>query len=535
MVNHTVSMLLWGAIALVLFQVVSTVAGNIQHKRKARQLGCEDPPRVPAPVWDVIGIQRIRRNLAAAKAFRFPEFLLTQHETAEKIAGFDAMTYNFNLFGRTTYFTSDPKNLQAMLATKFKDFSLPPTRKGTFYQLLGNGIFTSDGKAWEHSRAMLRPNFAREQVSNLELEERHNQNLLRAIPMKGDADGWTAPVDMCKLFFRLTIDSSTEFLFGESVDSQLGEMSDGPAIQNVNNPLKREMNFSAAFDNAQTFIARRGRLGRRWWLLRSKEYDEDCKKCHQFIDHYVRLALQQDTKPSDAESKDGYVFLNELATQTRDPIELRSQLLHILLAGRDTTAGLLSWLVLLLSRHPDIFAKLRRAILEDFGTTSDTITFAKLKSNTYLQACLNETLRLFPVVPANSRHAVVDTTLPRGGGPKGEDPIFIPAGTDVTYSVYVMHRQKSIWGEDADEFKPERFIKRKQGFEFLPFNGGPRVCLGQNFALTSAGYATVKLLQRFDGVRKVEGEESSAERPRQMVTLTTRPAGGSVVQWHVPT
>ena len=162
-----------------------------------------------------------------------------------------------------------------------------------------------------------------------------------------------------------------------------------------------------------------------------------------------------------------------------------------------------------------------------------TITFAKLKSNTYLQACLNETLRLYPVVPANSRHAVVDTTLPRGGGPKGDQPVFIAKGTDIAYSVHVLHRQKSIWGEDADEFNPERFIKRKQGFEFLPFNGGPRVCLGQNFALTSAGYATVKLLQRFDGLRSVAGEETSAEVPRNAVSLTSKPAFGSVVEWHV--
>jgi hypothetical protein len=72
---------------------------------------------------------------------------------------------------------------------------------------------------WEHSRALLRPQFAREQVSDLDLEERHVKDMMRVIPM--GRDGWTDVFDIKTLFFRLTLDSATEFLFGESVDSQL--------------------------------------------------------------------------------------------------------------------------------------------------------------------------------------------------------------------------------------------------------------------------------------------------------------------------
>jgi len=103
--------------------------------------------------------------------------------------------------------------------------------------------------------------------------------------------------------------------------------------------------------------------------------------------------------------KEKYIFLEALATQTQDPIELRSQLLHILLAGRDTTASLLGWLFFSLARDPARYKKLREIILEEFGTYERPleISFSKLKSCQYLQHCNNEALRLYPVVPINGK------------------------------------------------------------------------------------------------------------------------------------
>jgi len=223
-----------------------------------------------------------------------------------------------------------------------------------------------------------------------------------------------------------------------------------------------------------------------------------------------------------------------LAEQTRDPVELNAQLLNILLAGRDTTASLLSWLFHQLLRNPDVFSKLRATVIETFGTYNDPqdISFATLKGCQYLQYCLNETLRLWTVVPGNARRSNKATTLPRGGGPDGMNPVYIKPQTDVQYSIHVMHRRKDIWGEDAEEFKPERFIGRRPGWEYLPFNGGPRICIGQQFALTEASYVVVRLLQRFDaiqpGAHELEGPVTSAltltNCPGKPVTLKLREA-----------
>ena len=87
-------------------------------------------------------------------------------------------------------------------------------------------------------------------------------------------------------------------------------------------------------------------------------------------------------------------------------------------------------------------------------------------------------LRLYPPIPRNVRTALKDIILPTGGGPDGRSRIFVPAGTEVCYHVYAMHRRFDLWGPDALEFRPERWTDVEPGWSFLPFNGGPRICLG---------------------------------------------------------
>jgi cytochrome P450 len=101
---------------------------------------------------------------------------------------------------------------------------------------------------------------------------------------------------------------------------------------------------------------------------------------------------------------------------------------------------------------------------------------------------------------------VTDTVLPLGGGPDGKSPLFVPKGTLVVYTPYAMHRRKDYYGEDADEFRPERWEALRPGWEYLPFNGGPRICLGQQYALTEASYVTVRLCQEFKEILSRDNE-----------------------------
>lgn len=282
-------------------------------------------------------------------------------------------------------------------------------------------------------------------MSDLELEEIHVKNLLRLLPT--DSSGWTIKVDLQPLFFNLTLDSATEFLFGEAVNSQLAGLRNQSGIQTEKDSSGKELDWSTFgkdWDHATMTLGIRGRLGEWYWIYSPRSFRQSCKRIHEFADYYVNLALTTDLsalKQKDdlgAEKRDRYIFLQELVAHTRDPTELRSQLLNILLAGRDTTAGLLGWTFYSLVRHPEIYAKLRAIILDRFGTYSQPhdITFADLKSCTYLQHVLYEILRLYPNVPINARRCVKSTTLPRGGGPDGNSPFtLLLAGMSITSSM----------------------------------------------------------------------------------------------------
>ncbi|PMD14093.1 cytochrome P450 52A12 [Hyaloscypha hepaticicola] len=513
------------SVAYIIYLAVSQFITSRRNAANAQKLGCKEPPfqknKYP------LGIDNLLRAIAADKAKLFPV------DTIKRTVDVGSITYKYTLLGSTNYFTADEKNIQTMLATKFSDWDLGPNRRGNFWPLLGNGIFTQDGSGWEHSRAMMRPQFARDQVSDLDLEERHVQNMMKALNVSLGSGNWTDCVDLQVLFFRLTLDSATEFLFGESVDSQLHLLPGHQSDKSVNG--LHSSDFAAAFDQGQMALATRARFASRYWLVWPKGFKESCRICHEFIDHFVRLALSKELREKELEKgkfgrKEKYVFLEALAAETQDPIELRSQLLNILLAGRDTTASLLGWLFLCLSKDPKRYQKLRDTIIEQFGTYDHptSITFEKIKSCQYLQHCNNEALRLYPVVPLNGRFANKDTVLPRGGGKDGKSPIFIPKNTAVDYSVHVMHHRKDIWGEDAEEFNPERFQGRRVGWEFLPFNGGPRICLGQQFAITEASYVTIRLLQRFDKMENLETDPVV----RHNLTLTNCPSNGVKVRAH---
>jgi cytochrome P450 len=372
---------------------------------------------------------------------------------------------------------------------------------------------------------MLRPQFARDQVADLEIEEEHIQDLMQHLPT--GSSGWTDTINLSPIFFRMTLDSATEFLFGESVGSQIAALprnADARRKASQNGALDWTT-FAPAFDGATDAIGKRARFADLYWIYNPKSFRDNCSEIHRFTDHYVNIALNPDQKSEkDIETgrkKVKYVFLHELVKATRDPVELRSQLLNILLAGRDTTAGLLGWTFYLLARHPHIFNKLRDEIVDRFGTYKNPrdITFASLKSCSYLQYVMSETLRLYPTVPFNHRRATKDTSLPLGGGPDQKSPVYVRKGQEVNYSVHIMHHRKDIWGPDVEEFKPERWAGRKTGWEFLPFNGGPRICLGQQHALTTAGFTIVRMLQRFDKLENMDQDPVA----RAFYTVTTSP------------
>lgn len=271
----------------------------------------------------------------------------------------------------------------------------------------------------------------REQIADLALFEAHITDLLDAIPSTVDSDGWTPMFDIQPLLERFTMDTATEFLFGESVYSLKDDSTDTSTLVS-----KREMRqFVEAFFAAEKTTAKSMIYGDLFWLLHDRKFKDQCKVVHDFVDTYVQRRLSNGSEKKSGTSR--YVVLDAIVADVKDPHELRSQLLNILLAGSDTISGTLGFVLSSLSQYPHIFKKLRSAVMNDFGSFDrpKQITLGKLKNCSYLQWFLNETLRVYPAVPVNFREAVRDTSLPVGGGPDGASPMFVPKGHLVAWEV----------------------------------------------------------------------------------------------------
>lgn len=239
-----------------------------------------------------------------------------------------------------------------------------------------------------------------------------------------------------------------------------------------------------------------------------KSFNNGLKTMEDFIEPYITEALS--LSPAELESKlsRSDTFIHALARYTRDRKVMRDQLVALLLAGRDTTAGTLSWLFLELSKNPRVVEKLRAEIVQFLGDGGRPPTYQEIKDMKYLTHVINETLRLYPIVPFNVRSALTDTTLPHGGGADRMSPTGCPKGTIVGYSTLVMQRRRDLYPPisasfpyDPLEWVPERWSTwTPKSWNFIPFNGGPRICIGQQFAMVEMGYTIVRILQEFDQV-----------------------------------
>jgi hypothetical protein len=131
-------LVLWSLCSFILYKLISFIATEIRYRRKERELGCQRALSIPSK--DPLGISNILAILKADKEFRFPQLIKERTEKSWEAAGFQANTTYQNLLGSGEFFTVDPKNIQALLATQFKDFGLGAMRNKNFYPLLGWGI-----------------------------------------------------------------------------------------------------------------------------------------------------------------------------------------------------------------------------------------------------------------------------------------------------------------------------------------------------------------------------------------------------------
>ncbi|KAJ6545157.1 cytochrome P450 [Mycena capillaripes] len=484
---YSVSVPTWATTILCILSIPGALSlqvkyNNYANRRDAAAHGAALPPELESGFGGVSTILASVRDLVIG----YPGQLL-----GERCEGL-GNTYTLRIGWKSRVFTCEPQYIKSMLSTQFTSFEKGQSFRDVFNPLLGAGVFASDGSMWKFHRDMTRPFFDKHRISDFDIFDSHVEDAINQIKARLRE---RHAVDFQELMGRVTLDSASAFLFGHEFCSLATPLSYPHYVAKPSAEIampSAPTSFAPAFLEAQDVTAVRIRFTKFWPLAEfwHDKIKEPMRVVERFLDPILEgvVAKRRAAKAASSDSGDKTpaepeTLLEYLVEYTDDVKMLRAELLNISVAGRDTVTCLTTFAVYMLAEHPDILAKLRQEIFEHVGEKGRP-TAEDIKQMKYLRAVLNETLRLYPPVPLNVRTSVKGVVWP--ATKVGEKPLYIPPNTMIPYSPIVMHRRKDFWGPDALEFDPERFIDQRlhkylvpNPFIFLPFNGGRRICLGQ--------------------------------------------------------
>ncbi|KAL3482033.1 cytochrome P450 [Aspergillus californicus] len=474
---YTAAVLLLSAI----WHITRLITRIVNRKALAQRHGCLPPPSLPQ-TDRLLGIDVL---LDEYRNFRGNTYLAMLDRRFQTCGN----TWSCRTTGRTNFATIDMENIKTVFVTNSQDYGLGRTRASTLTITLGHGIFTAQGEDWRFLRGMGRPGFAASYMRGH--IEAHVQGLLEQIPEGGD-------VDLSPLLHDLTLHNAASILFGRDAVRQLDTQSDDGI------KLAQRMNAAvvAAFEHTQDVMV----LGSLAGLFQSSRSKEAIGLVYGFILENCRRSARKEPRTDDPSV--ATILYSRSTSADFDTIHIHIR--HLFMAAEGTTAETLTHLFHLLSRHPRVLHALHAEITDVLpGQTLPTPSDLN-KAMPYLNACIKEVFRLLPTVPFNNRVALVDTILPRGGGENGLSPILIPAGAEISLPHSPLYRRKDIFGDDADQFIPERWLHEprtliKQSESLLPFSIGKRACPGRQIALETIRYVAVRLVQCFPDIRDASG------------------------------
>ncbi|KAF8743261.1 cytochrome p450, partial [Rhizoctonia solani] len=387
---------------------------------------------------------------------------------------------------------------EAYQATSFNQFEKGEKFHDMLEGFLGTGIFNSDGETWKLHRSMARPFFDRERVVNQSHFERHTGRLKSLLGVLSDKDDSSFDIqvgrytlDFTMGWFIIINDPNIALTYEHLYVAFLFGL-DSRTMVPPHSITKESEKLMFAFDTLRKAASTRIRM---------------MKDSRRTVDAYimpiVNEAIERNQSIAQGDDDATRTFLEYLVTVSNDPKLIRDTLVSFLLAGRDTSASLLTFTIYVLALYPDTYDQLSKEI-NSIVNDDRPCTFEEIKSMRYLRALINETLRVFPPVPFNIRRSK-------------NLPSILPSSLSRAQNGL----RKDIWGDDAEEFKPGRWLAEDpqkvhitNPFAFIPFNGGPRMCLGQNLAYLLVSHTIVELQSRLS-----TGVESQAEKEKSNAGL----------------
>jgi cytochrome P450 len=393
---------------------------------------------------------------------------------------------------------SDPATIEDVVVNQTHAFTKTKEQREVMHDLFGDGILNADGEQWYHQRKTAAKFFSARTL-RLCMMQTMQRNVEQVYETIDPQCGTGSLVNMTNLFQQFALQTFLE----------VGVGIDAPIIG------KSEPNAFKDFDEAALLVARRRLVPQFVWKLQrwlnvgpEKKLKDLMQSVHTYVNQLVNQALSKgDGQVSSQEQDEKVLTAVELFVEHSGedkaglrPRDLVDFVLNFVFAARDTSALTTQWLFYELSKHPEIEAKLRAELaakLPHLGVGRDGyITADHVKQLVYLEAVIKETLRLHPAAPLLSRFAAQDTVI--------AGDVFIRKGQNMGMSIYGMARNPRVWGPDAAEFKPERWIDGKTGelltfpaIKFFSFSAGPHQCIGMKLAMLNLRVMNANLLHRY--------------------------------------
>ena len=359
---------------------------------------------------------------------------------------------------------------------------------------MGQSVLVTEGATWQRQRRMMQPGFTPKRVAGYaSLMTSATHDALSALAQR---DGGQS-VDMDALMTDMTLDVILRALFGSHQVRDARPVSQ--AIQTLSHSGFAEMfkPFS-------------------WPLWMPLPSVRKVRHAKQTLDRMIQQHIQAQQSTASDDGHDLLTMLRlardpENPEQSLSPQELHDQTMVMFQAGHETTATAMTWWSGLIARHPEVAERIHAEV--DAVLQGQTPTPATLQQMPWLQASLKEALRLYPPAAVlMTRRAIKDVKV---------GPWTLPKGQLIAFTPYVIHRDPR-WFESPAEFKPERFLPGAPTMPrgtWMPFGTGPRVCIGQHFAMLEMGLMAAMLMQRF----RLEWPEA-AQWPEGDLAVTLRPA-----------
>ncbi|CAH8344894.1 unnamed protein product [Eruca vesicaria subsp. sativa] len=431
-----------------------------------------------------------------------PGFLMVLHRIYDfsvEVLESTNLTFPFKgpwFTGMDILVTVDPANIHYMLSSNFSNYTKGADFKEVF-DVFGEMIFNSDGELWKNQRRAAQYMLNHQGFQKFSMSATRTKLDDGLVPLFDRFSKEEMVVDLQNVFQRFTFD--TTFVLVTGFD---------PKTLSIGMP---EDEYAKALDDLGEGIVHRHIMPKFLWKLqkwigfgqekRMMEADAtfDRVSAKYILAKRNEVRAQGATDPQHEDLLTSHMKLDTSKYELLKPSDdkfLRDTILAFNLAGRDTMASALSWFFWLLSENPRVITKIRQEITNINLHGQDKLV--------YLQAALYESMRLYPPVPFQRKSPIKPDLLPSGDK--------VDANSTIMIFLYALGRMRAVWGDDAMEFKPERWVsqsgclRHEPSFKFLTFNAGARTCPGKQLALTLMKTVAVEIIQNYD-IKVIKGQK----------------------------